>query len=316
MEQKEICIALGQGGARSLAHIGVLQIFQEEGITIKKIAGTSAGAVVGAVFAETNDAFETQKRFKTLLKSDAYERSGLGTLKDHTVHGVNFWEQITTRIKGMIALNLAQSKLGILRNKHLKECLEILILSNDFSQLQISFSAMATDLISGCEVEITSGDIIKGLNASSAIPGFFPPVKLDKYLLVDGGVCCPVPVEHCGIDRDDVIVAVHVPSNLHCGYKPENALDIMVRAEEINMRNLDQVKTARADIQIFPYIQDVAWNELHRLDEMVAAGRKAAQKMLPQILKFIKTKTELNPGSRDSINESLFQECRKFYKKI
>ena len=316
MKQKEICIALGQGGARSLAHIGVLQILQEEGIAIKKIAGTSAGAVVGAVFAETNDAFEIQKRFKTLLKSDAYERSGLGTLKDHTVHGVNFWEQITTRIKGMIALNLAQSKLGILRNKHLKECLEILILSNDFSQLQISFSAMATDLISGCEVEITSGDIIKGLNASSAIPGFFPPVKLGEYLLVDGGVCCPVPVEHCGIDRNDVIVAVHVPSNLHCGYKPENALDIMVRAEEINMRNLDQVKTARADIQIFPYIQDVAWNELHRLDEMVAAGREAAQKMMPQILKFIKTKTELNPGSRDSNTESLFQECRKFYKKI
>ena len=316
MEQKDICIALGPGGARSLAHIGVLQILQEEGIAIKKIAGTSAGAIVGAVFAETNDAFETEKRFKTLLKSEAYEQSGLGTLKDHTVHGINFWEQITTRIKGMIALSLAQSKLGILRNKHFKECLGILILSNDFSQLQIPFSAMATDLISGCGVEITSGDIIKSLNASSAIPGFFPPVQLGKYLLVDGAVCCPVPVEHCGSNRDDVIVAVHVPSKLNCGYKPENALDIMVRAEEINMRNLDQVKTARADIQIFPDIKDVAWNEIHRLDEMVAAGRKAAQKMLPQILKFIQTKTELNPGSRDSINESLFQACRKFYKRV
>jgi hypothetical protein len=86
--------------------------------------------------------------------------------------------------------------------------------------------------------------------------------------------------------------------------------------EEINMRNLDQVKTARADIQIFPDIKNVAWNEIHRLDEMVAAGRKAAQKMLPQILKFIKTKTELKPGSRDSINESLFQACRKFYKRV
>ncbi len=316
MDQKEICIALGQGGARSLAHIGVLQILQEEGITIKKIAGTSAGAIVGAVFAETNDAFETQKRFKTLLKSDAYERSGLGTLKDHTVHGVNFWEQITTRIKGMIALNLAQSKLGILHNKYLKECLEILIFSNDFSQLQIPFSAMATDLISGCEVEITSGDIIKSLNASSAIPGFFPPVQLGKYLLVDGGVCCPVPVEHCKSNRDDVIVAVHVPSKLNDGYKPENALDTVVRAEEINMRNLDQVKTVRADIQIFPDIKDVTWNELHRLDEMVAAGRKEAQKMLPQILKFLKTKTELSHESIDSNTEPLFRACRMFYQKI
>ncbi|MEN8211013.1 MAG: patatin-like phospholipase family protein [Thermodesulfobacteriota bacterium] len=313
MEQKEICIALGQGGARSLAHIGVMQILQEEEIAIKKIAGTSAGAIVGAVFAETNDAFETQERFRILLKSDAYERSGLGTLKDHTVHGVNFWEQITTRIKGMIALSIAQSKLGILRNKHFKDCLEILIHSSDFSQLQIPFSAMATDLLSGCGVEITSGDIIKSLNASSAIPGFFPPVKLGKHLLVDGAVCCPVPVEHCGINKDDVIVAVHVPSKLNSGYQPENALDVMVRAEEINMRNLDQVKTARADIQIFPDIKDVSWNEIHRLDEMVAAGRKAAKKMLPQILKFIKTKKQMGVESASFHTESMFQACRKFY---
>lgn len=316
MKKKEICIALGSGGARSLAHIGVLQIFQEENIVIKKIAGTSAGAVVGAVFAETNDAFETQERFKTLLKSNAYERSGLGTLKDHTVHGANFWEQITTRIKGMIALSIAQSKLGVLRNKYLKECLEILTFSKDFSQLQIAFSAMATDLVSGCGVEIATGDIIKGLNATSAIPGFFPPVKIGDHLLVDGAVTCPVPVEHCAIDRDSVIVAVHVPSQIISGYQPENALDVMVRAEEISMRNLDQVKTARADIHIFPDIKDVGWNELHRLDEMVAEGRKAARKMLPQILKFINKKEQMCSESARSYTESMFKECRKFYIKL
>ena len=314
--KKEICIALGQGGARSLAHIGVLQIFQEEGITIKQIAGTSAGAIVGAVFAETGDAFEVQKRFTTMLQSEPYEKSGLGTLKDHTTHEVNFWEQISLRIKSMIALNLAQSKMGVLGNKHFKECLEILIQTNDFSQLKIPFSAMATDLISGCGVEITSGDVITAVNASSAIPGVFQPIKLEQHLLVDGAVCCPVPVEHCGNKKDAVIVSVHVPSILNLDYKPVNALDIMVRAEEINMRVLDQVKTARADIQIFPDTKDVKWNEIHRLDEMVEAGRTAARKMLPQVLKSIEMKNQKQISPMDFSTDALFQKCRKFFIKV
>jgi len=312
LDIKEICLALGQGGARCLAHIGVLQIFQEHDIQVKKISGTSAGAIVGAVFAETRDAFETEKRFRTLLKSDAYEKSGLSKLKAHTINGVNFWEQITTRIRGMIALNLAQSKLGVLQNNHFKDCLKILVHGNDFSRLQIPFSAMATDLISGYSVEITSGDIITALNASAAIPGFFPPVPWDDHLLVDGAVCCPVPVEHCRTREQDITVAVHVPAAITPGYWPENALDIMVRAEEINMRNLDQVKTSRADIQIFPDTKDVGWNELHRLDEMVASGRKAAQKALPQVLDTIETRTQKQAESGKPVGGPLFQECHKY----
>ncbi len=312
MDKKEICIALGQGGARCLAHIGVLQIFQEQGIRIKKISGTSAGAIVGAVFSETEDAFETEERFRTLLKSKAYERSGLNNLKAHNVNGVSFWEQITTRIKGMIALNLAQSKLGVLQNINFKECLKILLHGNDFSKLRVPFSAMATDLISGYSVEITSGDIITALNASAAIPGFFPPVPWNDLLLVDGAVCCPVPVEHCRSHEHDVTVAVHVPAAINPDYWPENALDIMVRAEEINMRNLDQVKTSRADIKIFPDTKDVGWNELHRMDEMIASGRAAAKEVLPQVLTSIASRTQECTESTDPLGGALFQECRQY----
>jgi len=313
LDKKEICLALGQGGARCLAHIGVLQIFQEEGIRVKKISGTSAGAIVGAVYSETEDAFETEERFRTLLGSRAYERSGLNNLKDHNVNGVNFWEQITTRIRGMIALNLAQSKLGVLQNNNYKECLKILIHGNDFTHLKIPFSAMATDLLSGYSVEITSGDIITALNASSAIPGFFPPVPWKEYLLVDGAVCCPVPVEHCRSNETDITVAVHVPAAINSDYWPENALDIMVRAEEINMRNLDQVKTSRADIKIFPDTKDVSWNEMHRLDEMVASGRAAARDALPQILKTLALRTRQRTESSTPSDSPLFDECHKYF---
>ena len=329
--KKEICIALGQGGARSLAHIGVLQVLQEANISIKHIAGTSAGAIVGAVFAETGDAFEVHKRFIAMLESEPYKKSGLGAIQDHTIHEVNLWEQISLRIKSMIALNLAQSQMGVFGNKYFKECLKILIHTKDFSQLKIPFSAMATDLIHGCGVEITSGDVMTAVNASSAIPGFFSPVKLGEHLLVDGGVCCPVPVEHCGDRKDAVIVAVHVPSIINYDFKPENAIDIVVRAEEINMRILDQLKTARADIQIFPETNNVKWNEIHKLDEMVDSGRRTARKMLPQVLKAIENKNQkqisimgpssdgLSTASCDTSNfsaDALFQQCRKFFIKV
>ncbi len=312
MEKKEICLALGQGGARCLAHIGVLQIFQEQGIKVKKISGTSAGAIVGAAFSETEDAFETEKRFRNLLRSDAYEKSGLNHLKAHNVNGVSFWEQITTRIRGMVALNLAQSKLGVLQNINFKKCLKILIHGNDFSQLLVPFSAMATDLITGYSVEITSGDIIKALNASAAIPGFFPPVPWNDHLLVDGAVCCPVPVEHCRIHEHDITVAVHVPAAINPDYGPENALDIMVRSEEINMRNLDQVKSSRADVKIFPDTKNVSWNELHRLDEMIASGRAAAKKVLPQVFATIKSRAKQSIESTNPVGGPLFQECHKY----
>ena len=316
MNKKEICLALGQGGARCLAHIGVLQIFQEEGIRIKKISGTSAGAIVGAVFSETKDAFETEKRFRTLLKSEAYEKSGLNNLKTHTIHGVNYWEQITTRIRGIIALNIAQSKLGVLRNTNFKNCLKVLLHGSDFSKFRIPFSAMATDLITGYSVEITSGDIITALNASAAIPGFFPPVSWNDHLLVDGAVCCPVPVEHCRIHKNDITVAVHVPAAINPDYQPENALDIMVRAEEINMRNLDQVKSSRADIKIFPDTKNVGWNELHRLEEMVASGRTAAKEALPMILATIASRIQQDTESTNPAAGPLFQECHKYLIKL
>ena len=316
MDKKEICLALGQGGARCLAHIGVLQVFQEEGIRIKKIAGTSAGAIVGAVFAETGDAFETEERFQTLLNSEDYERFGSDNLKAHNVNGVNFWEQITTRIKGMIALNLAQSNLGVLQNKNFQKCLQILLHVEDFSQLKIPFSAMATDLISGYSVEITSGEIITALNASAAIPGLFSPVSRGDHLLVDGAVCCPVPVEHCRGHEWDITVAVHVPAAINPGYWPENALDIMIRAEEINMRNLDQVKTSRADIKIFPDTKDVGWNELHRLDEMIDSGRTAAKEAMPQILTTIEAREQKCNNLADPSGAPPFQECHRYFVRL
>lgn len=307
-KKKQICVALGQGGARSLAHIGVLQIFQEHGFSIERISGTSAGAIVGAVFAETLDASKTYERFQTLLKSKILRKSGLTDIKDPSRSGVTLKEKIAAKIRGVTALALAQNRLGVVSDRYFKKCLELLIHADDFSELRIPFSAMATDLLTGYAVEIASGSVISAVLASSSLPGLFPPVKLKNCLLVDGAVCCPVPVEHCGKSKDSVIAAVHVHSKLTPGYKPKNALDVLVRTEEINLRNLDRVKTTRADIHISPDTKDVGWNQVHRLDEMVSAGRTAAEAVMPKLIEAI----DRNRSSSDIFHRNdLIAECGK-----
>lgn len=105
-------MALGHGGARSLAHIGVLQVLQEEGVRVRRIAGTSGGAIVGAMFALTLDGAAVEERFLRLLESEPYERMGLARLSRSKDLETNFWDQISTRIKGTVAMRIAQSRMS------------------------------------------------------------------------------------------------------------------------------------------------------------------------------------------------------------
>ncbi len=108
-----------------------------------------------------------------------------------------------------------------------------------------------------------------------------------KEICLAPGACCLAHIGILQVFQEEGIrikkIAGTSAEAINPGYWPENALDIMIRAEEINMRNLDQVKTSRADIKIFPDTKDVGWNELHRLDEMIDSGRTAAKEAMPQV---------------------------------
>ncbi|MCF8039136.1 MAG: patatin-like phospholipase family protein [Desulfohalobiaceae bacterium] len=289
--QSAVCLALGYGGARSLAHIGVMQVLQEEGIRISRIAGTSGGAIVGSMFALTLDAFTIEEKFQELIESEPYEQMGLSRLSRSRDLETNFWDQISTRIKGTVAMHIAQSRMSILKGDLYVQCLEILIQTRNFSRCRIPFHALATDLTRGLEVPLSSGDLIEAVRASSAIPGFLPPVLWEEHFLADGAICCPVPVCYAGDAEKDVIVAVEVSPPLNRHREHHNALEVMVRAEEINLHHLSRMQTRQANVQIRPDTGDITWNEVHRIEEAVAAGRAAAKKVLPEIHQVLRNKS-------------------------
>jgi NTE family protein len=283
MKKIQIGLALGEGGARGLAHIGVLQMLDEAGFKVDYLAGTSIGAIIAAMYAETLKPKLVLKRFQEFINSSIYQNTGLSSLLKHEQREANFWDQLIYKLKGPLAFSLAFSKLSLLSADKFIQGLELLIKVNSFTDCHIPIMVIATDLISGRETPLFAGNLIQAVQASSAIPGFFPPVAIQGQMLSDGAICCPVPIKYAGYANNCVVIGVAVPPNVLLPRPLNNALDVMIRAEEVNIYHLTRNQMLQADLPIYPDPGNVHWNEFNRLEEIVDSGRKAMQKALPDL---------------------------------
>ena len=187
----KIGIALGGGGARGLAHAGVLKVLDEERIPIHCIAGASVGAVVGAMYAQNPDADLMIERFKRSFDGGLYDQLGLKYLRNNAKEG-SFLHQASRNIKRRIVINLAQRRSALLKERRLLGVLAELIDEGTIEGTKIPLAIIATSLHTGDDRVFQSGDIVTAVSASSSIPGFMAPVKLGEDLLTDGGAGCPV----------------------------------------------------------------------------------------------------------------------------
>ena len=290
MKKINLGLALGEGGARGLAHIGVLQVLHERGLDIDIIAGTSIGALIGAMYSESQDPETMQRRFEEFIDSEIYQNAGFPYISKPTEREPSFWDQITSRLKGTLALNLAQSKIGLLSQEKFHKGIQMLLKAETFEECKTPLITVATDLETGNEIPFGSGDLFQAVLASAAIPGFFAPIHHRGFLLSDGAICCPVPTKYAVCDQDTLVVGVGVPPNLQNPKQIENALDVMIRAESINMYHLSRNLMRGANVHIYPQTGNVEWHEFDRLEELVQCGRKAAETALPELEEKIKRK--------------------------
>ncbi len=177
---KKVHLVLGSGGARGMAHIGVIEMLQQDGYDIIEVVGCSMGAVVGAMYCTGN----LQKYTQWLL---SLTKSGVFSLFDFTLTKQGF-------VKGEKVFVKIQEFAG-------EQCIE---------NLKTPFVAVATDMLHKKEVYFTSGNIYKALRASIAIPGVFTPVITDESVLVDGGVLNPLPLNLIHKQDDAIVVAVNL----------------------------------------------------------------------------------------------------------
>jgi len=285
----KIGLALGGGGARGLAHLSVLRVFEENRIPIAAIAGTSIGSIIGAAYALEPNIDKLQAQIVAFLQSPKFRESGLDLFKKKTA-AENLFGQIATYLKERIVINLAPSRPSLVGPWRVSRAVEALLAGKSFADCRIPFACIATDLRTGEEVVFRDGDLRKAVQASMSIPGFLPPVEYDGHLLVDGAVVSPVPVASCRALGVDVVVAVDVGQSLERDGELDNVINIIFRSNSITTRKYTEMLLQEAEVIIRPKIGDLHWSEFSKLPMVLAAGEAAAREALPKIRRFVEPK--------------------------
>ena len=282
-----IGLALGGGGARGFAHLGVLQVLAEKKIPIKAISGCSMGSIVGGLYAYYQDVSKVKAFLLSMIKKPAFKDLNL-----------DLFSSSKKKIKRNFALDFNRyiqryyNYYKTIKNPSMisKEVIDKIL--EDFPKVRIEdlpipFIANATDLISGQEFILKKGNLKNAIRASSSIPAIFPPVKRKNLLLVDGGVTDLIPIRPLKVRYNFPVIGIDVESSIFGnGFFP-NGLQILWRVQEIQFHHLAYERKKEADMIIHPNVQNYTWADVDLMDKFIAEGRKATLEKLDEIKKLM-----------------------------
>jgi NTE family protein len=275
-------LVLGGGGARGIAHVGVLQMLQELHVPVDCVAGTSMGSIIGGLYAA---GMTPEEMTKTVQRIDWRAAFTDGPPRADLPFRTKQQQRVLLTNNGIgIKGGQVQLPQGLLQGQNLLLLLQELSLPaakiRDFDQLRVPYRAVATDLATGAPVVLKSGDLAMAMRASMSIPSALVPVELDGKLLVDGGVSNNIPVDVVReLCRPDVIIVVDVGSPLAPASELNSLLSITGQLTTIlTVRNAQQqIKTlGRRDILITPDLGDISSIAFARSQEAVTIGYAAA----------------------------------------
>jgi NTE family protein len=304
--RKRIALALGGGGARGLAHIGIFKAFEEESIPIDVIAGTSIGALVGAAFATGISSQELDEMVSRFLESPTFQDSALKSIREvqESKH-LTLTQKIQAFFKNRVILAQAMFRPGILHADDFQAMIDYFLPDIKIEELKIPFLAVATDLISGLPVVLSEGPLRKAVMASCAVPGAVPPVKDDDRLLSDGGIVSLVPTAIVRERGGEFVVAVPVGGEIKAHDEMKSAMDVYVRATDIMAFHLEQEKLKQADVVIRPKVGDLHWTDFLRARDLITEGETAARERMPAIkraLPFFRRRSSRAPDTHGDEN--------------
>lgn len=274
-------LVLMGGGARGLAHIGILDILQKEGLSPDVIVGTSMGAIVGGLFAFGFSPMKLKEIMKDLNLNQFIDRPNLPFLPRRPHHVIEFFllDAYRTRL---------QKKIGQDKEDKLEEHFKATVGEVCIEDLPIRFACNAIDLISGKEVVFERGELYKALRATMSLPVVFEPVRMDDMLLVDGGVLNNVPVETAkklGADKT-VLVDIHRPLKEVSTQEIKSTFQLIQRMVETMAANMTIRKIKEADCVIRVDL-DVDIFDFSSPEELIEEGERAASENLEAVKKLV-----------------------------
>jgi len=281
---KTIGLALGGGGARGLAHVGVLRVFEEEAIPLDVLVGTSAGALVGGAYAGGVSIDEFIRKTDYYLNSDDFQSSAIKAIEDaHSHDALGLTQKIQTFVMNRFYLAQAMFRPGVLSCEEFQFMIDYFIPDIQIEETQIPFRAVATDLISGEQIVFSSGPLRQAVMASCAVPGAIEPLNSGDMCLSDGGIICLVPSSVARREGADIVIAVAVDPDICTADEFHTAREVHDRAMKIMSHQLENYELREADIIIRPDVGDLHWSDFSRARDLIDEGEKATRDKLEDI---------------------------------
>jgi len=278
-------LALGGGGVRGLAHIGVLTVLDREGIPVHAIAGTSMGAIVGGAYALSPD-FDRKRLTKQVIELGITPPL---TLNGSEVDREGFLERLRRFIDVERFLIDTMWGWGALEGTGVADALAKLTSDKRLEEAKVPLAAVATDLLSGEKVVFKKGPASLALQASSALPGFFPPIRYEGRLLADGAFVDLVPTDVVREMGVRLVVAVDVDQE-SMRMEIRNGLQAFLRAVEIGARHHKRHHLGMADLVIRPeFGEPVDSLDFSKAELCVEAGLRATERVLPTLRRMLKS---------------------------
>jgi NTE family protein len=248
-------LALGGGFARGIAHVGVLRAFEKAHVPIHFIAGVSAGAIVASAFASGSSSDEIES----------------------VARGMRFSDVARWRI----------SRVGLVGSDPMSKFLARILKVFQFEKMKIPLAVIASDLTAGAPVVFKEkGDVILPIRASCSYPGFFQPVRYMNHSLVDGMVSMDVPAAPLRRMGATHVVSVALPTPTE-SVDPQNMLSVVTRCFQIMTARTEAQWRRYSNVVITPEVKEIGWNSFESAHLLVEAGERAAQAVMPQILRWL-----------------------------
>lgn len=269
----KIGLVLGGGAARGFAHIGVIKALESQGIVPDLVVGTSAGSLVGALYAAGHNGFTLHKMALEMEEA-----------------AISDW-----------SIPLFSRHVGVLKGEGLQQYVNRAVSNVPLEKLKIPFAAVATDLQSGAPILFQRGNTGMAVRASSAVPGVFQPVKIGERSYVDGGLVAPVPVRFARQLGADFVIAVNISSQPEAQQAFATTLDMLLQTFAIMGQSINQYELKDADIVLQPALGAMKGNDFNSRNLAVLSGEEAAMAAMTEILQKLKAKR--NTPTKAAVNK-------------
>ncbi len=284
-DPNKVALVLGGGGARGYAHLGLVQVLLDAGLEPDMVIGTSMGSVIGAAVANRANLDGMIKVLNRLDINRILRISRESRRELEKAIGKSLVREIGIRKRLKRESNEPPVKLA-----RLFTFIKLMTKNSSIEELPISYAAVATDLDTGTEILIKEGKVYRATAASSAIPGFIPPVKLNGKQLIDGGIIDTVPVLPAVKMGAGSVVAIDVSNSL----KPnpdQNPLSLFYRTSEIRKKEILRLKTSIVKEELIdgrlltlnPPVDELNWLDFNEVDRAVSIGRNFARENISAI---------------------------------